>query len=176
MIQIRRCAPGWRCSLCQSVLKHTRSAQLEAWGRIAAAVATSAGHRDEQATDMNRYPGVDRNIMFIHVHSCSIMFHYTSCTILNRKIMEKLCCGIFSLLRLLRRRMIVGIGMASIPKPDRHTIQLHVLGHIFWFLAFALGSYALRGFTLECNVSSVLMLLTRQEKDNRQKEVNLLGN
>lgn len=71
--------------------------------------------------------------------------------------------------------MIVGIGMASIPKPDRHTIQLHVLGHIFWFLAFALGSYALRGFTLECNVSSVLMLLTRQEKDNRQKEVNLLG-
>ena len=88
------------------------------------------------------------------------MFHYTSCTILNRKIMEKLCCGIFSLLR----RMIVGIGMASIPKPDRHTIQLHVL-----------GSYALRGCTFECNVSSVLMLLTRQEKDNRQKEVNLLG-
>ena len=155
MVQIRSCAPGWRCPLCQSVLKHTRSIQnsavLEAWGRIAAAVATSAGHRDEQATDMNRYPGVDRNIMFIHVHSCSIMFHYTSCTILNWKIMEKLCCGIFSLLR----RMIVGIGMASIPKSDRHTIQLHVLGHMFWFLAFALGSYALRGFTLgvQCKLS-----------------------
>ena len=41
-----------------------QSSALEAWGRIAAAVATSAGHRDEQATDMDRYPGVDRNVVF----------------------------------------------------------------------------------------------------------------